>query len=640
MATAVERRYGTQAQQDAFTGIPREWTHDDDSAEIRTHDGSTVGGFRGGGWRQEGDLNVTVIRSVRDKLREPGLVLDDYFGASSASSISETTAACNTALNNAFEVAEEMVALGRNRPKIIIPKGYWGIEAPGVSLPRVTDIECQGALVGLGAPTDNYTILTCGVPDIQTNRGNYVIEVHRKEKSDWANAADWWTETNIGVLLLNLFGCDIDIVASRDSGIGAKLMGEGRGFSMNNVRIRTIRNAHVGVLIGQSAGAGGVAYNNQNHGRGPWDINCEPGLYPGIDRAGVVIDSNGTGYLNNCWTFENIAVQMNPNGGATSRPVIIKSGINNVFQSVRNEFNGSTPCLTIQGTGACRYNTVFDSWGDGGILDETTGGTGQNSNVCIPNGKPYSMASGPRWSSGNLRAMVTEYDGAGVVFLPGFFWATTASGGRNLGASSVTTATSHISIGTGRGMGVHVKTDKHKRFVLGTDFFNSKPGRFYIRCYSTVEGLQGHLITSTATPLVVAMGGTNMSSSSNYGGTWRTNNETSVVGIEVHSSVLSIDVIWDGGAAGADIGSVRIQAYDRPAAPMRVSSGTALRDGLSYASAPPATASLLIQYAQGQMIHNVGAAAGGTPGWVCTTASVVSGSPTAGTWKAMANVAA
>lgn len=45
MATQVQRRRGTKAQNDAFTGALGEFTFDTETKTIRVHDGSTQGGF-------------------------------------------------------------------------------------------------------------------------------------------------------------------------------------------------------------------------------------------------------------------------------------------------------------------------------------------------------------------------------------------------------------------------------------------------------------------------------------------------------------------------------------------------------------------------------------------------------------------
>ncbi len=45
MSTAVQRRRGTTAENDAFTGLEGEFTYDTQRKTIRTHDGSTAGGF-------------------------------------------------------------------------------------------------------------------------------------------------------------------------------------------------------------------------------------------------------------------------------------------------------------------------------------------------------------------------------------------------------------------------------------------------------------------------------------------------------------------------------------------------------------------------------------------------------------------
>lgn len=46
MATQVQRRRGTAAQNDAFTGALGEFTYDETNHTIRVHDGSKQGGWQ------------------------------------------------------------------------------------------------------------------------------------------------------------------------------------------------------------------------------------------------------------------------------------------------------------------------------------------------------------------------------------------------------------------------------------------------------------------------------------------------------------------------------------------------------------------------------------------------------------------
>ena len=64
MAVQVQLRRGTEAQNNAFTGVVAEVTVDTTNNELRVHDGSTAGGHVIGGGGSVGNnlyLNTTCI---------------------------------------------------------------------------------------------------------------------------------------------------------------------------------------------------------------------------------------------------------------------------------------------------------------------------------------------------------------------------------------------------------------------------------------------------------------------------------------------------------------------------------------------------------------------------------------------------
>jgi hypothetical protein len=77
MATVVQRRRGTAAQHATFTGAAGEITIKTDTKELVVHDGSTPGGWTGGGFLQAGSGAVT--RTAQAKMRDVVSVKD--FGA-------------------------------------------------------------------------------------------------------------------------------------------------------------------------------------------------------------------------------------------------------------------------------------------------------------------------------------------------------------------------------------------------------------------------------------------------------------------------------------------------------------------------------------------------------------------------------
>jgi len=126
MSSELKHRRGTTSQHSVFTGAIGEFTYDTDKKAIVTHDGTTMGGLPGGGFKQSTSASV---RSTEAKLREAPSVVD--YGAD-PTGVADSTSAFTTALSLHANV---FVPAGRYRINgtVTVPNGcsLFGATATG-----------------------------------------------------------------------------------------------------------------------------------------------------------------------------------------------------------------------------------------------------------------------------------------------------------------------------------------------------------------------------------------------------------------------------------------------------------------------------------------------------------------------------
>ena len=94
MSSELKHRRGTTSQHSVFTGAIGEFTYDTDKKAIVTHDGTTMGGLPGGGFKQS---TAASVRSTEAKLREAPSVVD--YGAD-PTGVADSTSAFTTGANS------------------------------------------------------------------------------------------------------------------------------------------------------------------------------------------------------------------------------------------------------------------------------------------------------------------------------------------------------------------------------------------------------------------------------------------------------------------------------------------------------------------------------------------------------------
>lgn len=152
MASILQHRRGTTSQHSTFSGAAGEFTYDTDKKAIVTHDGATVGGLPGGGFKQS---TSAAVRSVEAKLREAASVVDYGADPTGASDSTSAFAAALAAHPNVF------VPAGRYRINgtVTVPNGctLFGATSTGDYYPSYPYTD--GTLLFKDATSSNGPIL-------------------------------------------------------------------------------------------------------------------------------------------------------------------------------------------------------------------------------------------------------------------------------------------------------------------------------------------------------------------------------------------------------------------------------------------------------------------------------------------------
>jgi hypothetical protein len=163
MATVVQRRRGTAAQHTTFTGAAGEITIKTDTKELVVHDGSTPGGWTGGGFLQAGSGAVT--RTAQAKMRDVVSVKD--FGAV-GDGVADDTVAIQAAIDSCWNTSRTLY----------VPSGTYlvtGLTLTGSSGQQNTVLKIVGD--GCGNPFAVWTAASGSVIKSVTNAPVFKIDV-------------------------------------------------------------------------------------------------------------------------------------------------------------------------------------------------------------------------------------------------------------------------------------------------------------------------------------------------------------------------------------------------------------------------------------------------------------------------------
>ena len=457
--------------------------------------------------------------------------------------------------------------------------------------------------------------LTIGAAGTNNNRvalrGLHVVRVTQ---------SDWSSESDVGIRLINPVSCDIEIRRAANFTIPAQIRGDASGAVYNNTRLGQLVNGKVGLDL-DAVNVGYVNENNFFGGRFP----CFSGVGTNTTRYSVRITSSDASYLtNNNNNFHKPAFEPNDSAAGTGDaiPILVEHGVQNAFLGCRNE-NGTTGKFH-QTQNASREN-VYDC-GYGVVTGEDTS---DHPSSVEQDRRTALLRRGPQvWSSGPMHKRAVFDNGSTFLNIAGVSVANSGDAGVYSAASSVAVASGYLEFSGSRAPAIFIDTRTAKRFVLRRDVEAGYGGRFRIRCYDSsgtvlTSAGGGHPYVKTREAATVAYG-------SSWGGVYSTGSDSSGdLFVEVGDDVAYICVILTSGSANLRVRSFSVHAVDW----MDSSAWTGLNEpipGANYGSGAPTAGT----YVVGQRLFNKAPSAGGTEGWVCTTAG------TPGTWKTFGSIAA
>jgi hypothetical protein len=452
---------------------------------------------------------------------------------------------------------------------------------------------------------------------------NLKLAVKRQPYSDWSN------QNNIGMKLINLDTCKVEIPYATGFTIGIQAIGDGFGFVYNEVDL--------GFMSVNQYGLDLVAANNGWCNENLWingNFPARSAYYPGKNRYGVILRRQGTSSKemldNNVFlkpSFElryDIAQQGNPAGEAI--PVVMEFGAQNKFISCRNESNGP---VFARMSGASGQN-VFDAMNSEITVEEL--GTNPSSIITSRLTEMYKEKNALVYHTGSLMNKACYYDGSTKVHIAGVHLAQFNSGDILKAAAFATLGSDYIEFkptaGTSGGAGIFVNTAKMKRFIVTKDTVAGYEGKISIVPYDAA----GKIIMAS-TNLVRTMWMDYLryidNSSINFGGGAYTQSDPDPDDFyfAVGEQVKQVRIILHASSTALRLKSFAVYTVDIGLASAWIGYEEIIQ-GTNLAITTPTKG----QWNRGKLLYNDTPDPNGALGWICTT----SGTP--GVWKSIGTI--
>lgn len=513
------------------------------------------------------------------------------------------------AIQAAFAYAETLKS-SVSKPTVYFPPASGYAISQGVTLGTNINLIMDGKLLYTGSSDE--PALTIGANTENTENCRFKLMVERKNQSDWLS------ENNIGIRLVRINTCEIELGLIRNFTIGVQCHGDSGGFVYNLVRLGALRsNKYALDLV--STNNGWVNENIFFNGR----FSVITGVGSGKARYGVrVRSSDGTYTNNNNNNFIKPSFELNSagGGGVEAIPVLMENGMLNQFLEARSEGNSTIFARVSNNSDSNRYETAY---GTNTIEYDST--ASYRSDTILMRRNVYRLEMKPIFSSGFIPEKIVHYD-ATNFHIAGLHLASSSNVSMFRVNTNITVTPEYIEPASTRGIGIVVDTNSAKEFFVTTSVMSGYPGRIGVRCYDA----NGNVLDSSGPnhPYVRGTAATPGAYLASFGNIYRLGSDSSSFRFTVLDDVKSIVVLFMGGTNPIRLKSFTIYS---PSATYAKSGYTNIPyDGANVATQAPNKGAHI--YSSGRLIYNAVPASGQPQGWqvVNRKATTVSGDEAAG----------
>ena len=479
-------------------------------------------------WQESGFLDIVINEALQTQIDEVEKVVGDIQTSLNSKFINVINPpyplkrAVGDGVTDNTQILQDIISYcDANNLNVYIPEGEFIVKDTIKIGANIKKFIMDGYIIYDGL--HDRPAIQVGDKNDMAHRNEYALKVISKTQSDWSN------EDFIGIKLINLYECLITRLISNNFTIGVQCYATNRGFVYNEIHLTTLYNNFIAVdLANETTDSRGWVNENIFIG-GRIAVQTSITIKP--ERIGVRIRSiDGTYTRNNNNLFLKTSFELN----GEAIPIVIMHGRLNQFESIRNEYNGPYVAKFLNDS---TENVVNVGFGDAEALDLSDYPTNQ----VTTRRNIYLNKFNQVFNSGNLRnKAIVDGDQVGFENVNVFV---SSDGLPRQTATAITLTDYGISLPNSRGVGVRVRTDKVKEFIVKRNVV-SAGGRVNIAAYDK----NGNRLTGT-NPMYV-LGNINAPTYYNdvYGGVYRTGSDSDVERyFKVRDEVAYVDIIISGG---------------------------------------------------------------------------------------------